>query len=131
MRTRAPVLASMLAVLLVLPSVTFLAAAMVRGMQPTAYQPARAATAIFDGFVSLPTDWLWALLVAAPIGALALSLLVAWRRLGSDAAAREDVAALATGLRRIARQPILIAAAFAFVASAGVLFVMLGHLLAG
>ena len=131
MRSRAPVFASVLAVLLVLPAVTFLAAAMIRAMQPTAYQPARAAAAIFGAFAALPHDWMWVVLVIAPVGALVLSLLVTWRRWSSDLGAREDVAALASGLRRIAHQPILIAAAFASLASAGVLLFMLGHALAG
>lgn len=131
MRSRSLSATSLLAVLLVLPAVTFLTSAMVRLMQPTQYQPAHAAQVIFDAFVALPGGLSYLLLWLAPVAALVLSALVAWRRLASDAAARDDVGALVAGLRRIAHQPALIAAALAFVASAGVLAFAIGHAIAG
>lgn len=131
MRSRTLSATSLLAVLLVLPSLTFLAAAMVRLMQPTQYQPAHAAQVIFDAFVGLPQGSGWVLLGLAPVGALVLAAVVAWRRLASDEAARSDVGAFVEGLRRIAHQPALIAAAFAFVGSAGVLIFAIGHWFAG
>jgi hypothetical protein len=131
MRSRSLTATSLLAVLLVLPALTFLASAMVRLMQPTQHQPAHAAQVIFDAFTTLPAGWFYVLLWFAPVGALILSAVVVWRRLGSDAAARADVGALAQGLRRIAHQPALIAAAIAFVGSAGVLLFAVGHWITG
>jgi hypothetical protein len=131
MRSRTLTATSLLAVLLVVPSLTFLAAAMVRLMQPTQYQPAHAAQVIFDAFVALPAGWSYVLLWFAPVVALALSGLVVWRRLTSDASTRADVSAFVEGLRRLARQPALVVAAVAFLGSAGVLLFAVGHLIAG
>ncbi len=131
MRSRTLTATSLLAVLLVLPSLTFLAAAMVRLMQPTRYQPAHAAQVIFDAFTTLPPGSGWVLLGLAPLAALVLAVVVAWRRLTSDQEARADVGAFLEGLRRIAHQPALIAAAFAFVGSAGVLIFAIDHWFAG
>jgi hypothetical protein len=131
MRSRSLTATSLLAVILVLPALTFLMSAMVRLMQPTQYQPAHAAQVIFDTFVSLPQGSGLVLLGLAPLVALILSAVVAWRRLASDAAARADLGAFVEGLRRIAHQPALIAAAVAFVASAGVLLFAIDHLIAG
>jgi len=130
MRPRTPALVSIL-VLLVLPAVTFLTAAMVRGLQPTEYQPAHAAQVIFDSFAALPAAAVWLLLGLAPLVALVLAVLVAWRRLRHDPAAREDLAAFADGWRRVLHQPALVLAAFAFIASAGVLAFAVTHAIAG
>ncbi|HYM84052.1 MAG TPA: hypothetical protein VEY67_07880 [Candidatus Dormibacteraeota bacterium] len=131
MRTRTPALVSLLALLLVLPAVTFLAAAMVRVMQPTQYQPAHAAQQVFDAFSALPAGSGLVLLGALPLVALGLSALVAWQRLRADATAREDVAAFVAGVRRILHQPALVVAALAFVASAAVLAFAIDHAIAG
>jgi len=131
MRTRTSVLGSILAVVLVLPAVTFLTAAMVRSLQPTAYQPARAAQAVFDAFAALPVSAVWLLLGLAPLVALTIAVAVAWHRLRTDPVAREDTAAFIAGWRRILRQPALVLAALAFVASAGVLAVAVVHAIAG
>jgi len=131
MRPRTPALVSILAVLLVLPAVTFLTAAMVRSLQPTKYQPAHAAQVIFDAFAALPATAIWLLLGLAPLVALVLAVLVAWRRIRDDAAAREDLAAFAEGWRRILHQPTLVLAAVAFIASAGVLAFAVTHAIAG
>lgn len=131
MRTRTPALVSMLAVLLVLPAVTFLTAAMVRSMQPSQYQPAHAAQAVFDAFAALPAAAVWALLRLAPLVALVLAVVVAWRKLAADQAARDDLSAFIAGSRRILHQPALVLAALAFLASAGVLAFAVTHAIAG
>ncbi len=131
MRTRTPALVSILAILLVLPAVTFLSAALIRGLQPPQYQPAHAAQVIFDAFAALPSGAVWLLLGLAPLVALALAAIVAWSRLREDGAAREDLAAFIEGWRRILRQPALVLAAVAFVASAGVLAFAVVHAIAG
>jgi len=131
MRTRTPALASIVAILLVLPAVTFLTAALVRSLQPTEYQPARAAQAVFDAFAALPAAAIWLLLGLAPLLALALAVAVAWRRLRDDAAARDDLAAFAAGWRRILHQPALVLAAIAAIASVGVLAFAVIHAIAG
>ncbi len=131
-RTRTPALVSaVVAVLLVVPAVTFLTSAMVRGMQPSRYQPAHVAQAVFDAFASLGPGWFWATVVIAPAVALVVSLLVIRWRLGSDAAAREDLRALALGVRRILHQPAIVLAALAFLASAAVLSFAVTHAIAG
>jgi len=104
---------------------------MVRGMQPPQYQPAHGAQVVFDAFVGLPQAAFYLLLGLAPLAAFVLSIAVAWRRLATDLAARHDLLAFVEGLRRIAHQPVLIAAAFALVASPGVLIVAIGHAFAG
>lgn len=130
-RSRTPAIASLFAVLLVLPAFTFLTVAAVRTMQPTMYEPAHTAAAIFDAFAALPHGWYWIVLGAAPLVACALALLVAWRRLASHPEAREDLGALVAGLRRIARQPTLVTATVAFVVSALVLAFVVVHGFAG
>lgn len=131
MRTRTPALVSILAFLLVLPATAFLAAAMVRGMQPVQYQPARAAQAVFEAFAALPAGAVALLLGLAPLAALVLAAVAAWRRLRDDQAARDDVAAFLLGWRRILRQPALVVAAVAFVAAGGVLAFAVVHAIAG
>lgn len=123
--------ASLLAVLLVLPAVTFLAAAVVRLMQPQAHEPSRTAWAIFDFFITLPQGAVIAIMAIAPVLALVLGLAVTWRRLASDEDTRADVRALADGIRRVARHPSLVGAAFAAGASAIVLVVAVEHAIAG
>lgn len=130
-RTRTPAFASLLAVLLVLPAVTFLAAAVVRGLQPPQYQPARAAQAVFAAFATLPASAVWMLLGLAPLISLVLAAAVIVRRLRTDAASRDDVAAFLEGWRRILGQPALVLAALAVAASAGVLVFALVHAIAG
>ena len=131
MRTRTPVLVSILAVLLVLPAVTFLAAALVRSLQPVQYQPARAAQAVFDAFAALPATAVWLLLALAPLLALGLAVLAAWRRLRDDPSARADVSAFADGWRRILHQPAIVVSALALVASVTVLAFAAVHAVAG
>ena len=131
MRSRTLPATSLLAVLLVLPAVLFLGSAAVRSMQPAQYQPAHAAQVFFDTFVALPVGWFSVLLGLAPSAALILSAVVAWRHLTSNPAARDGLGALIAGLRRIARQPTLVAAALAFVGAAGVLLFAVEHWITG
>ncbi len=131
MRSRSLTMTSLLAALLVLPSLTFLASAMVRGMQPAQYQPAHGAQVIFDAFVALPPTPFYLLLGLAPLAALVLSVLVVWRRLATDAGARDDLRAFVEGLRHLGHQPAIIVAALALVGSAAVLMVAIGHAIAG
>jgi hypothetical protein len=131
MRSRAMAATSVVALLLVLPAVTLLAAGAVRLLQPPQHQPAQAADALFEAFAALGPGWFWALIGLAPLAALGLSVFVAWRRLASDPAAREDLGAFAQGLRRIAHQPTLVVAAFALLASAAVLVFAIDHWIAG
>ena len=130
MRSRSLTMTSLLAALLVLPSLTFLAAAMVRGMQPTQYQPAHGAQVVFDAFVALPPTPFYLLLGLAPLAALILSVVVVWRR-ATDAGARDDLRAFVEGLRHLGNQPALVVAALALIGSAAVLLVAIGHTIAG
>jgi hypothetical protein len=131
MRTRTPALVSTLAVLLVLPAVTLLTAALVRMMQPPGRQPGQIAQTVFDAFSALSPTAFWLVLVPLPLVALVLAAVAAWRRLRDDRAAREDVEAFAEGWRRILHQPALVAAALAFLASIAVLAFAIGHAIAG
>jgi hypothetical protein len=131
MRMRMPALVSILAVLLVLPAVTLLTAALVRNMQPAGRQPGQAAQAVFDAFSAMSPAAFWLVLIPLPLCALVLAAAAAWRRLRDDPNAREDVAAFAEGWRRILHQPALVAAALAFLASLGVLAFAITHAIAG
>ncbi len=131
MRTRTPAFASLFAVVLVLPAVTFLTAALVRGLQPPQYQPAQAAQAVFAAFAALPASAVWLVLGLAPLLSLVVASAVVARRLRTDAAARDDVAAFLSGCRRLLGQPALIVAALAIAASAGVLAFAVVHAIAG
>ncbi len=117
------------ATLLVLPAFVLLASAAVRLMQPVQYQPARAADTIFNWFASLHADSF--VFVAGPSLALALGLLVLWRRVGGDADLRTDVGTFLAVSGRLVRRPALVAGMFAVVGSLAVLLVVADHAIAG
>ena len=118
-----------LAVLLVLPSIVLLAAAIVRGLQPVAYEPAHTAAAIVDWFATLRAGN--AILVVGPALGLALGVLAVWRRLRADAESRDDVRLLGEVVVRLLRRPALIAGAIAIVASLAALAFVVDHAIAG
>lgn len=131
MRARAVTLASLLSFALVLPAVAFFGAALIRGMQPGVHEPARTAQAVVDAFAQLPGDAHWILILLAPVVAAVLAAAVITVRLATDATARADVAALGAGLRRVARQPALVIAVLALLASLGTIAFVVDHAIAG
>ena len=118
-----------LAVLLVLPSIVLLAAALVRGLQPVAYEPAHTASAIVDWFATLRAGG--AILVVGPILGLALGVLAVWRRLRVDAGARDDLRLLGQVVARLFRRPAIVAGAIAIVASLAALAFVVDRAIAG
>ena len=96
--------------LMVLPAIVFLAAAVLRGLQPGQYEPAHTSLIIFAWFSQMPLPVVAGLLIGLP-GVVALvgcvTVLRSWR---SDSALRQDaVAALAILQRQVA--PCLLATA--------------------
>jgi hypothetical protein len=127
---RAETAAAFVAALLVLPALfLLLASAAVRLMQPTQYQPAHTADAIFSWFVALHAGG--AILVAGPIVALALGIAAVWRRLAADADVRADVSLFFQVTGRLMRRPALVAGSFATLGSLAVLVFVLDHAIAG
>ncbi len=118
-----------LAVLLVLPSLVLLGAALVRGLQPVAYEPAHTAAAIVDWFATLRAAG--AILVVGPALGLALGVLAVWRRLRADAESRDDLRLLGRVVARFLRRPALVAGALAVIASVAVLAFVVDHAVAG
>ena len=116
-----------LALLLVLPSIVLLAAALVRGLQPAAYEPAHTAAALVDWFATLRAGG--AILVVGAAHGLALGVLAVWRRLRADAASRDDLRLLGQVVTRLLRRPALVAGAI--VASLAVLAFVIDHAIAG
>ncbi len=121
--------AAFLAALLVLPALLLLASAAVRLMQPTQYQPAHAADAIFTWFTALHAGG--AILVAGPVLALLLGLLAVWRRLSADADLRADVGLFLAVTGRLLRRPVIVAGSVATLGSLAVLLFVLDHAVAG
>jgi hypothetical protein len=126
---RIQTVAAVAAALLVLPALVFLMSAAVRQLQPVQYEPARTADAIFGWFTGLHDGG--AILWAAPALALALGLVVLWRRLTSDTELRRDVVVLGAVLVRLVRRPVLVAGAFSVLASLVVLTFYVVHAIAG
>lgn len=118
-----------LAALLVLPSLVFFASALVRGMQPVAYEPARTAAGVVAWFESLQAGG--AILVLGPILALALGLGALWRRLSADAEILADLRLFGEVAVRLLRRPALVAGVFAVGASSAVLAIVIDHAIAG
>jgi hypothetical protein len=117
------------ALLLVLPALLFLASAIVRHMQPDAYEPARHADQVFAWFDSLHAADL--ILWAGPIAALVLGLLAVVWRLRDDLALRADVLEFGQVGLRLLRRPALVAGIVAVCASLAVLIFMADHAIAG
>ena len=121
--------AAFAATLLVLPAVVLLASAMIRLMQPVQYQPAHAADVIFTWFVSINAGLL--VLGVAPVLALALGVLVVWRRLSSDPDLRADARLFVDVSVRLLRRPAVVAGALATLAALAVLVFAIDHAIAG
>ena len=120
---------ALLAILLVLPSLVLLSAALVRGLQPVGHQPADAASAIVEWFASLHAGEL--ILFVGPAVALVLAVAALWRRLRDDAELRADLRLFGEVGGRLLRRPVLIAGAIAAAGSLGVLVFFVDHWFAG
>jgi hypothetical protein len=127
--SRLQAVASAVALLAILPALAFLAAALVASSQSIEHQPSAAAHTFLDWVAAQPTTFIAAILLAGPILALALGSFVLWRRMRADEALRADVAVLAGVLVRLARRPTVVVAAFAVVAAAGTLVLVVHHMI--
>jgi hypothetical protein len=128
-RTR-PFIATVAAIL-VAPAILFAAVAVGRVMQPVQYQPARAAELIFEAFAALPGPLLFALLIAAPLIALALAAVVLRTSLRADASLRGDLVRFAWSSRQLLRHGSFVVAAVAAIAAVLFLLAVAIHQLAG
>lgn len=130
-RSRAQALGSFVALIAVLPAALFLGAAAVASMQPSAYEPSRTAHQFVDWMGAQPGVVVMGLLVVAPAIALVLGGAVLWRRIRADEALRADFAQLGAVLVRLARRPTVVVATIAVVAAAGVLALVIQHVIVG
>ncbi len=113
------------AALLVAPAILFTAVAIGRLLQPIQYQPARAAELIFEAFAALPGPLLVTLLIAAPLVALGLAVVVLRSSLQTDAALHGDLARFAWSSRQLLRHgPFVLAAQTAIAAGLFLLVVL-------
>ncbi len=129
MRTRPFITAA--AALLVAPAVLFTVVAIGRVLQPVQYQPARAAELVFEAFTALPGPLLFALLVAAPLVALALAVVVLRSSLQADATLHGDLTRFAWSTRQLLRHGSFVVAVLAAIAAALFLLAVAVHLLVG
>ncbi len=121
--------AAFAAMLLVLPALVLLASAAVRGLQPSQFEPARSADAIFNWFATLHAGGV--VLVVGPILALVLGLLALWRRLVDDGNLRKDVGTFVAVSGRLLRRPALVVGVVAVLGSLVVLAFVVDHAIAG
>ncbi|HVP48397.1 MAG TPA: hypothetical protein VMT32_17505 [Bryobacteraceae bacterium] len=86
--------------LMVLPAGLFLAAAVLRGLQPRQYEPARTSWIIVEWFGGMPHSVLALLLIGLPTIAVAVGGATVYRIWRRDPVFREDLAAAFAVLRR-------------------------------
>lgn len=130
-RTAREATVSLGALLLVLPAVVFLLAALLRMLQPVQHQPAATAAAVMAVFAGTPRPVLRVLLLLCPLVALIVAAADQRRRWSDDPAWREDVWALAGACGRVLRRPLAVATVLALLASAGWLALVVMHAITG
>lgn len=119
------------AAVLIAPAILFAAVAVGRVLQPVQYQPARAAELIFEAFAALPGPLLFALLIGAPLVALALAVVVLRSSLQADASLRGDLVRFAWSSRQLLRHGTFIVATLAAIAATLFLLAVAVHEIAG
>jgi hypothetical protein len=123
--TRLPILATA-EWLMVLPAMVFLAAAVLRGLQPAQYQPAHISRIIWGWFAQMPLPVVAGLLIGLP-GVVALvgcvTVLRSWR---NDSALRQDAGAALAILQRQAASCLLVTATLL---AGAILMLVVSHLI--
>ncbi len=130
-RSRFEAVGALLALAAVIPASIVIAAAIVASLQPDAYEPSRTAHQVVGWIGTLPPPAVAILLLGAPGVALAVGAAVLWRRIRTDEALRADLALLGAVSVRLVRRPTVVVAAVAVVAAAGVLVLVVDHLIVG
>lgn len=127
MKTFRPALAA-LELTLLGPAVLFMAALVVRSLQPLQFEPAHTAQRIVDWYAARTHLGLWIFLIGLPLFVLLtgyISLLRSWL---SDPALRASAAACALTMRRHGAMLLL---ALSTATSAGILAIVALHLITG
>lgn len=96
--------------MMVLPAVVFLAAAVLRGLQPPQYQPAHISGTIFAWFSRMPLPVVAGLLIGLPGIVSLVGCLTVFRSWQSDSGLRQDAAAAFAILQRQAAPCLLVTA---------------------
>lgn len=111
---------------LIVPATLFMAALFLRSIQPVQFEPAYTAQRIVDWYAARTHLGLWVFLIALPLAVLligAVTLVRAWR---SNAAFRAAAAVCAQAIRR---HFAVLVVALATATSAGILCIVVMHLL--
>lgn len=96
--------------LMVLPAIVFLAAAVLRGLQPAQYEPAHTSGIIFAWFSQMPQSVVAGLLIGLPGVVALLGGVTVFRSWQKDSGLRQDATAALAILRRQAAPCILVTA---------------------
>ena len=115
-----------LELLFVFPAVLFMTALFVRSIQPLQYEPAHTAQRIVDWYAARPQIGLWVLLIALPLGVLAVGSATLMREWSHNQELRVEIPR-AIGFIRSHASFILIAGAMAV--AMGILAIVAFHLL--
>jgi cytochrome b561 len=112
--------------LMVFPAALFLVAAVMRGLQPLQYEPARTAERILYWYAARPHFALGLVFIALPLVVFLSGCAWLWRNWGREARLREAVMQTLAAIR--AHLAILLVA-IATVAAGGILAIVVGHLI--
>ena len=119
------------ALALVLPAVIFVAAAMLRLLQPVQHQPAATADALFRLFAGAPRGVKLAVVLLGPAAGFVLAALDQYLRWRRDPSWRSAVLGLAAACRLVIARPLAVLSALALLAAAGWLAFVVVHLILG
>ena len=110
------------------PAALFMTALFTRSLQPQQYQPAHTAQRIVDWYAARNHQGLWVFLIGFPLIVFAIGAETLARSWHSDAALRQTARECAGAIRRNCA---VLVVALATAASAGVLGIVVLHLIAG
>jgi len=100
-------LATLVAVLAMMPIVVFLVATIGRLLQPVSHEPAGTEQRVYEWFVALPATSLTVLLFVLPAVAVILAATVVWQVWQRDPDLRADTSAAVVLLLRFLRRPLV------------------------
>jgi hypothetical protein len=112
--------------LMVLPAIVFLAAAVLRGLQPAQYEPAHTSGIIFAWFAQMPPPVVAGLLIGLPAVVALVGCVTVFRSWQKDSALRQDAAAALAILQRQAAPCLL---ATATLLAGAILTLVVSHLI--
>ncbi|MDR3754900.1 MAG: hypothetical protein P4K93_15915 [Terracidiphilus sp.] len=117
-----------LEVVLILPASLFMAALLVRSVQPQQFEPAHTAQLIVDWYAARTHVGLWLFLMALPLAALTIGCVTLLRSLRSDPVLRQAMHECAGAIRR---HFAVMVVALATAASAVILGIVALHAITG